>query len=241
MKKIAIVFLLYGFLFGVLTVTTSDAGETGHYPLASKGILGSSLPLPGYYFEMFHIGYKANEHRDKHGRRVHDDFKINSFAYAYKFIHITNKKLFGADYSWAFLVPLVYVDVQIDKLGIRDNDFGLGDIFLEPIILGWHGSRYDIAFSLSVFAPWGEYDRYQPASAGKGFWSYMFTLGGTWFFDVDKTWHLSVLTRTETHGHKRHSDIRPGNNYVTGVGSREADLCRCRTGNFRILPVAVYR
>lgn len=198
------------------------AGETGHYPLASKGILGSSLPPPGYYLEMFHIFYRADTVRNRHSRRVHNDFKLRSFAYAHKFIHITGKKLLGADYGWAILVPLVYTDVQAGRAGLHDSGFSLGDIFLEPIILGWHGPRYDIAFSLSAFAPVGKYDRKRPSTAGKGFWSFMFTIGATVYFDDAKTWHLSVLTRTETHTRKRHTDIRPGNNFSLewGLGKR---------------------
>jgi len=39
-----------------------------------------------------------------------------------------------------------------------DDQFGLGDIAVEPFGLSWHGDRYDAAVSAGAYVPVGEYD-----------------------------------------------------------------------------------
>jgi len=79
MRQRYITAIVFGLLLLFTTGNRGIAGETGHYPLASKGLRGSTLPqAPGYYLEMFHILYTADQSRDKRGNRAHDDTKISS-------------------------------------------------------------------------------------------------------------------------------------------------------------------
>jgi hypothetical protein len=48
-------------------------------------------------------------------------------------------------------------------------------------------------------------------SPGKGYWSHMFTLGGVWHPDTEKTWSLSLLNRYEISTEQDQTHFTPGN------------------------------
>jgi hypothetical protein len=110
-------------------------------------------------------------------------------------------------------VPFVNVDLKVAAQRVNQARFGLGDIFVEPILLGWHFDRWDVTAAAGVWAPTGDYSLTNAANPGKGFWTGMFTLGATYYFDQEKTWHLSALSRYETNTRKRDVDIRPGDDF----------------------------
>ncbi len=110
-------------------------------------------------------------------------------------------------------IPIVNTDIEIDALGADKDKFGLGDINLEPLGLGWHGSKYDAALGLSVYLPTGDFDIDNPASPGKGFTSVMATFEGTFYLDAQRTWSASILGRYEIHTDKDDVDLTPGDDF----------------------------
>jgi hypothetical protein len=98
-------------------------------------------------------------------------------------------------------------------MSLRDEEFGLYDPYIEPFGITWHGERWDAAIGASVFLPLGEFDADEPASPGKGFWTGMFTAGGTWYFDSDKLWSASILSRYEIHSDMEDLDLTPGDDF----------------------------
>ena len=103
---------------------------------------------------------------------------------------------------------------------MEDDDTALGDIAVEPFVLSWHGAQYDAAFGVAFYIPTGDYEIDEPASAGKDFYTTMFTLGGTYYFNPEKTWSASILGRYEIHTEKDDTDVKPGNDFhfEWGVG-----------------------
>ena len=54
--------------------------------------------------------------------------------------------------------------------------------------------------------------------AGLGYWANMLTAGGTWYFDADKTWAISLLSRYEINGEQRDTHITPGQAFTLEWG-----------------------
>ena len=104
--------------------------------------------------------------------------------------------------------------MEVEDFGLKDHDTCVGDFFFEPIDLAWHGSWYDIGAAYGLWMPTGKYDKTNPASPGKDFWTHMFTLGSTVYFDPEKTIHASILGRYEIHCEKDHTDVQPGQNML---------------------------
>lgn len=189
---------------------TAFAGVTGHFTNGPEGIKVANLPLPGTYYKMYNILYSADELKDANGNTLALDFDITSFVNVHRVLWVSNIIFLGADVAGNVLLPLVYTDLKIadDKY----SKFAVGDIAAEAA-LAWHGSFYDAAAAFAIFAPIGEYNIDNPASPGKDMWSYMFTLGATYYFDTEKTWAFSIVPRYEMHGEKSEMNVTPGDDF----------------------------
>ena len=194
--------------------TTAFAGEMGHYPLGSEGVKGGTIPPPGWYYRMYTTYYYADKVIGADGHKVDTNYQLNLFANVHRLVWVSNTKMCGADYFADALIPFIYTDVEAKALGVDDHDFCYGDINVEPFGLAWHQPRYDVSFGLSVFAPTGKFDKNNPASPGKDFWTQMTTLGGTWYPDKEKTWSASILSRYEINSTKDYTDVRPGQDFL---------------------------
>lgn len=192
---------------------TGHTGETGHYVNGLEGIKAATVPGPGFYYRIYNLFYTADELKDKNGHTLDINFDISVFATAHRFIWVSPVKILGADYLLDATLPFVYTDIEVTAAGISDKTFALGDICIEPFALSWHGGCYDACFGLAAYLPIGKYDQNDAASPGKDFWTGMLTLGGTCYFDLQKTWSASILGRYEIHSKKSESDVRPGNDF----------------------------
>ena len=202
----------------------ASAGETGHYVNGVEGIKASTLPPPGFYYRMYNVYYDADEIMDEDGDALDVGLDVHVYALVNRFVWISDIKMLGADFGADVIIPLVYTDLEIKAFDVDDDEFGLGDIAIEPFVLSWHGARYDASFGLAVYVPTGE--TAEPASPGKDFWTGLVTLGGTYYFDVEKTWSASILSRYEIHSEKDETDVRPGNDFhfEWGIGKTLAKI-----------------
>ncbi|MDM8543203.1 transporter [Desulfococcaceae bacterium HSG9] len=209
-SAIKIIFIAIGFV-GILTGFVIAAEN--EYPSGIEGIKAASVPPPGFYYKMYNVLYNADTMTDQNGNESNIDFDLTLFVNAHRFLWVSKSKILGGNYAADVIVPALNVDLQIGAAGVDDSKFGIGDICIEPFVLAWHGSRYDAASALAVYAPTGEYDKTEPASIGKDMWTFMATLGGTYYFDQAKTWSASILGRYEIHGEKNDLDWDPGDDF----------------------------
>ena len=187
----------------------------GHYPAGAEGIKGSSLPPAGLYFRDYNMFYASGEYADGP-----PDFDIFAYINAPRLIWMTDFKVLGADYGMDVIVPFGYMDWE--AAGSGDSFSGIGDIQLEPVLLSWHLPQCDIAAGYAVWAPTGDFSVNRPDILAKGFWSHMLTLGGTWYFDSERTWALSLLNRYEFCHEQEDTDIDPGQVYTLEFGLSKA-------------------
>jgi hypothetical protein len=226
MRKLVVVILCTFGLVGILFGTVFADETICHYVNGVEGIKAATLPPPGLYYRLYNVFYNADELMDPDGDEIDIDFEVSVYAMVNRFVWITNKKVLGADFGADFVIPLIYTDIEIKGTPVDDDQFGLGDIFIEPFVLSWHGPRYDASFGLGAFVPTGEYDKDKPASPGRDMWTGMLTLGGTYYFDVAKTWSASILTRYEMHSEKDETDVTLGNDFhfEWGIGKTLAKV-----------------
>ncbi len=189
-----------------------QAGEGSHYVNGVEGIKAASLPPPGVYGRLYTLYYGAGHLRDAGGDRVDPDFKVHVFAAVPRVIWITPVQVLGANVGCDLIVPVVSTDfkMKIGNAEIRDTQVGIGDPCLEPILLSWNRASYDVSSAFGIYVPAGQYEPTDPSSPGMGFYTYMFTLGGTYYADPERTWAASVLGRYEINSYKRIVDVRPG-------------------------------
>ena len=87
----------------------------------------------------------------------------------------------------------------------------MGDMSVSPFMLSWHKPRWDASLAYEVIIPTG--DTGEMASNGKDFFGHMFTLGGTYYFDAEKAWSASILSRFEINTEKEDTDVDPGEDF----------------------------
>ena len=207
-------------LCGLLMLGSSvyAQSEKGHYVAGVEGIKGSSLPPPGVYFRWYNAFYNAGSLYDGNGDEAPVGFDVGVYAMVNRLIWITPKKILGGYFGMDMIVPLIRTDLSINAAGVDDSQFGLGDLYIEPATISWHGPRYDAAVGLSFYLPVGQYDKAEPASAGQDFTTTMLTFGSTFYLDPARTWSLSTLFRYEIHSEKGETAVKPGQNLVLEWG-----------------------
>ena len=97
-----------------------------------------------------------------------------------------------------------------------DNQFGLGDLAVDPLVLSWYAKRWDAFFAAGCYMPTGDHD--DPASPGKGYWTFVYQGGATYYFDAQKTWSFSGRGRFLHSTEDPDTDITPGNEVILEYG-----------------------
>lgn len=194
-----------------------SAQAGGHYVPGVEGIQGSSVPPPGNYYLGYMVHYNIDSLRapgSKNAIPGHNEGSVT--ALANRFVKITDKKILGANYGFEAIVPVVHKSLTFNAAGISESHSGVADVYLGPLVLGWHGERWDAVAAAGL---WLDNAKSKNASdPGNGYKSTMLTAGGTYYFDKAKTWSGSALMRYEINSKK--DGFRPGNQATVewGVG-----------------------
>jgi hypothetical protein len=161
---------------------------------------GIYLTLPLYYRNAFDSVHGAD------GRSLIDNFSldVNIFMVPAATV-VTNAKFLGATYGFQ-VVPLV----MNQRLAIADTSpgggigYGFGDLYVQPVNLGWRTSRADFLAAYGFYAPTG----------GEGrtldMWANEIVGGFTVYFDPDKRWNVSTAASYDINLPKRNADIKVG-------------------------------
>lgn len=210
MKTLAWFLLLLPLLFA----GTALAGESGnHYPSGVEGIDAASVPPPGFYIRNYSFFYTASKLADGNGKDLPVGFKANVWAEAPRFIYISKLKALGGNVGFDLMPYVIHTNIRVNAAGMHKKGTGMGDLYFSPMILSWHGKRYDAAAAVSFFAPTGKWDAGDASSAGKNYWTTMATGGGTAYLDKNRRWTASLLARYEVHKRRRDSDVKLGNDF----------------------------
>ena len=186
-----------------LLVATGAHAE-GHYVPGVEGMQGPSVPPPGVYY----LGYLVNYNIDSLRAPGSSDAipgrnKGSVTALANRLVWVTNHKFLGADYGIETIIPVMRTSLDF----ANSKDSGVGDVYVGPLVLGWHGPQWDAVAAAGMWLDTAS--TREPASPGKGFKSTMMTGGLTYYFDGAKTISGSALARYEFNSRKDNG-IRPG-------------------------------
>ncbi|WP_213182839.1 SphA family protein [Desulfosarcina cetonica] len=178
-------------------------------------MLAATVPPPGFHYRIYNTWYNPTTMKDNNGDK--SDIDLDVFSMVHRFVHVTERKILGANYFYNLIVPLVDKDLTLGPY-TDSQSLALGDTVFEFFGLAWHQPRWDAAFALAVIAPTGEYDSAKLASPGLVYWSGMLTLGGTIYLDAQRSWSLSALTRTLVHTKQDETEVTPGSEFVVEYG-----------------------
>ena len=146
-----------------LLVATGAHAE-GHYVPGVEGMQGPSVPPPGVYY----LGYLVNYNIDSLRAPGSSDAipgrnKGSVTALANRLVWVTNHKFLGADYGIETIIPVMRTSLDF----ANSKDSGVGDVYVGPLVLGWHGPQWDAVAAAGMWLDTAS--TREPASPGKGF------------------------------------------------------------------------
>lgn len=186
----------------------------GHVGKGGWGLLSGSQMEEGFLIAPVYINYGASKLMNKDGEEVRNitgaDRNLSVNAAAIFAWWVSPFKILGANYG--AMASIAFQENSIEFATLEFNTkFGMGDIYLQPINLGWHFNQLDVTASYGIYMLTGRYDAEASDNTGMGMWTNEFGAGATVFFDKNKNWHLSSLAYFEIHSKKKDTEIKVGN------------------------------
>lgn len=190
----------------------TEAQLAGHNTRGDYGLMSGTQAEPRLYLSAIYLNYSTSTIRNGNGDKVPTSGSLSINAVAPVVLYVSNRKIFGANYGAMAWIPFQGNALEAPALGINvTNDLGAGDLYVQPVNLGWHFDQADIMAGFAVYAPTGRFTQGANDNTGLGMWSFEFSGGTTVFFDRAKTWSVAALGSFETHTDKKDTNIRVGN------------------------------
>jgi hypothetical protein len=214
---------------------SSGARELGHYAPGVANIRDLAVPpAPGFYYEQYNVHYSTDTYKDRNGNGVDSiptrrgainiDPDIDIYAITPVFMWVTEKKIWGGDYAF-YIAPTIAdnsVSASLSTLNFTGSfgveNTGMGDLFVQPLWLGWRGARYDLSLGLGLYAPIGEYDEDADDNIGLGFWTGQIQGAGYYYLDDQQASAFLLAGTYEAHTSKDGTDITPGDHFTLEYG-----------------------
>jgi len=162
-----------------------------------------ALPPPGFYFLNYFVYLHSGSYSDVRipqgnpgaGMKISTltggvapDFNMDVVADCFRFVYVTPVKIFGADWAMHAILPVMNVEARLKLPNgatlFNQSDAGLGDITIDPIILGWHfGKNFHLITGLDINVPTGQYDETSAVNVGRNYFEFEPVLAFTWLHD----------------------------------------------------------
>lgn len=143
------------------------------------------------------------------------------------YLGMTDKKLFGADYGYSFVVP--YFDVTIDhvlntpygNIPIYGEHKDVVGLFVSPIMLAWRGNETNPLhqnFRVNIGAPVAKYDDDNPANVARDYFSVEAAYQNTYNFSPTWDWSTGISYQYNFKNmHNKHPQVAgPDGKYQNG-------------------------
>ncbi len=199
----------------------AEAQFFGHNFPGDYGLFAGSQAPPGRYAGFFVPYYRADTVKLEEGIALGGtDDAVDVIAFAPFFSYVSELKIAGGNYGFVIAPSFANANLEIPRLDVDVDQFGVGDLYVVPFQLGWHLERTDMTASYGFFAPTGRYEVGANDNIGLGMWSHELAFGFTQYLDRESTWSFATEAFYEIHTTKRDVDIRAGDWFILegGVG-----------------------
>ncbi len=197
-------------------------GGAGVYLPGTFGPQTGILPEPGTYATNYSYYYTAEAARVGEGGLVRANLKVDVFSNFTSLTHVTDWTLWGAQYGFGVFIPFVYAEyeanIQVGPIAPRfsDNNSGLGDLIVTPLLLGWHRGNSHFMGIGNVYLPTGEYDTGTGVNLGKNRYAIEPAFGYT-YLNEENGRELSVGLGYTVNFKNTATDYRTGDEFHTDL------------------------
>lgn len=231
--------------------SVAHASEIGHFSPGVPNIRDFVMPEPGFYGVAYNYGYTSDRLNDRNGNKVSSvtvgpgsgvtlnvDVDVDVYALAPTFIWVSNWKVLGAKYG-AYISPSfanssvgASLSTQSGRgLDAETSQFDVGDLFVQPLWLGWSRKHWDFALGYGFYAPVGRYNTETATlpvigpittealdNIGLGFWTHQIQDAVSWYPWEHRATAVSAALTYEIHHEKEDFDLTPGQNLTLNWG-----------------------
>ncbi len=203
----AIRHLYLGFALTILVLIPQIASAqlNGENLKGDLGLASGSQAPPGAYAGFLYYRYNTDRINTKTGAKFNPSGSTTIAAGAPFFNMVTKKKFLGANYGFFVAVPILNTALETPRLDSKPTAH-VGDIYVQPVNLGWHLKKADVTAAYGFYAPTGRYTAGANNNTGYGMWSHELSLGTTVYLDKKKAWNAATTGALEFHTTKKNSN-----------------------------------
>ena len=177
----------------VMTVRLLCVPDEGLEPVRHEAMDDATTPPPGLYYLGYLFNYRSSDlHLPGSNARLPGDVEIKNTSVINRLMWITDHKLLGADYGMEIMVPMTRSSLQSTTYGVDFSESGGADIYLSPLILGWHTPRWDVSAGAGVWLDNGRVGN-TLLGPGTGYKRHVISGGATYYLDEARAWSASAL------------------------------------------------
>lgn len=238
----------------ILTMTLSLENYAQIQPYFGGVEIGSSAP-EGFHCSLVYLPVLGNQLNDADGNAITSvetemgaldtDFNLNWQPLGINLFYRSHKKILGANYAAFMVLPysvsrtLSFTATAPDgsTISLMDTgESGLIDAMISPVNLIWSQPRYVVSAGLAFNAPIGKYEAGAPSR-----WALLPTVGGTYYFDAEKTFSISTRFTYELNGKQLNdgADMSVGDELIIewGIGKMAIPFGRFGLIGYSVLQV----
>lgn len=218
-SRIALALLSLGACFILCLPKPARAQLGGENVRGDVGLKSGSQAPPGWYLgDMFYF-YNTDEVRFANGDSLTGP-SVNVFGNFFLFNYVAKKRILGGHYGFTIAPTIVNTRLALPTLDVSTSNWGLADMYVQPVQLGWNFKQADAVLGYAFFAPVGRYTAGANDNTGLGMWSNEFSAGTTVYFDAARKWHAAATGYYEIHTSKQDLDQKIGDIFTLegGVG-----------------------
>lgn len=126
------------------------------------------LPPEGFYFVSYNQYYTASTF--KNSNPAFSNFDATVAATVMRAIYVSDFEIFGGTWAAHAFLPIASVDVSMTAGS--GSSSGIGDMIVDPFILGWHAGDWNWLTGFDITLPTGKYDADSMANPGRNYWTF---------------------------------------------------------------------
>ncbi len=195
----------------------ASPADASHYVAGAEGFLAAALPKEGGYFKLYNSLYHATQFRDNSRHSHSGNGQLTTFDQTYRLGYNTGVTIPFINASWIvdLCLDYGYYKASGQFIGLPSNTgskhvSGLTDVHLCPLLLHWHGDRWDFFISPEVYFPTGDYSKNKPLNLGTNYYGFLLATGVNYWIDDAKSIAIGGRAIYEHNYTNKDTHIREG-------------------------------
>mgnify|MGYP001004430966 CR=1 FL=1 len=197
----------------VPAVAAAQQINLGHKLPGTLGLQAGVVPPAGLYVQGGFLAHLSDRIIDRNGQTVIRDLDLRVIADQVGVGVSFELKPIKALYGMAVGVPFARLRSHSVPPQLDVDRWGIGDIYLKPMQLGWRFARAELLASYAFYIPTGRFEPGPRGGVTSAQWTFEYSLGGTLYFDAEKKWRITALASYDNYGPKSGIDIIRGDSY----------------------------